>query len=112
MNRNTKIALFIGAITAVIAGSWLLINRQPVDYSETGHMMGYSNWGGLMMIFMILFWALIIWGIFWLVKSFAHSGQTDLAWSDRSSAVEVLKRRYAAGEISREEFEAKKHDIS
>ncbi|MBT4512477.1 MAG: hypothetical protein HOC20_09750 [Chloroflexi bacterium] len=75
-------------------------------------MMGYSDWGWLMMIFMILFWALVIWGIFWLVKSNIGTDQDDLTGNNRGQAIEVLKQRYAAGEISREEFEAKKHDVS
>jgi putative membrane protein len=52
---------------------------------------------------MILFWGLIIYGIYFLVKQ---------VWSpQKQSALEILKARYAKGEITREEFENMKKDI-
>ncbi len=47
----------------------------------------------------------------WMSRCMGEQENTD-AGSDRSeSAMDVLKRRYAAGEISREEFERMKKDI-
>jgi putative membrane protein len=61
-----------------------------------------------MMIMMILFWALIVVavvvGIRWLV------GQGKESRPD--SALEILRQRYARGEINKEEFEARKRDLS
>jgi len=57
---------------------------------------------------MLLFWVLVIVGLViglrWLV------GQGKESRSD--SALEVLRQRYARGEINKEEFEAKKRDLS
>jgi len=57
---------------------------------------------------MILFWALIIVavvvGIRWLI------GQGKESRPD--SALEILRQRYARGEINKEEFEARKKDLS
>jgi putative membrane protein len=53
---------------------------------------------------MVLFWgAVVALGVmaFRLVTSGAHSAHTE----PTESATEVLKRRYATGEISREQFE-------
>ena len=56
-------------------------------------------------IFMILFWLLLIILIFLLVKkSSSHSGRQE-------TAEDILKKRYARGEISREVFERMKKDI-
>ncbi|MBI4608121.1 MAG: SHOCT domain-containing protein [Candidatus Rokubacteria bacterium] len=56
---------------------------------------------------MLAFWVLVIVGIVlgirWLVGAGRASGP------DR--AVEILRERYARGEISREEFEARKRDL-
>ena len=65
------------------------------------------GWGLGMMAMMLLFWALVIVGLIvgirWLV------GQRKEVKSD--SAIEILRQRYARGEINKEEFEAKKKDL-
>ncbi len=70
-------------------------------------MMG-GGWGILMMmVSMVIFWGIIIGGIVLLVRYiFPQSG---LKVSE--DALEIIKRRYARGEIEKEEFEAKKRDI-
>ena len=61
----------------------------------------------MMMISMVLFWGLIIVGIVLLVRYiFPQSGSKP-----SEDSIEILKRRYARGEIGREEFESKKRDI-
>ena len=67
------------------------------------------GWGmGFGWIFMILFWALVILGVIYLVRLLA--GGSKSSKSDES-AIDILKKRYAKGEISKEEFEARKKDI-
>lgn len=81
---------------------------QAGPYDWGGHPMMWGAWGFGMMIMMILFWALIIVavvvGIRWLV------GQGKEPRSD--SALEILRQRYARGEINKDEFEARKRDLS
>ena len=54
-------------------------------------------------IFMILFWGLIILGVVYLVKAFLGGGSTEEKKSEL--AQEVLEKRFAKGEMSKEEFE-------
>ena len=54
-------------------------------------------------IFMILFWGLIILGIVYLVKIPLSGSSTEAKKSE--SAQEVLEKRFARGEMSKEEFE-------
>ena len=54
-------------------------------------------------IFMIFFWVLIILGVVYLVKMVLSGGATDEKKSE--SAQDVLEKRFAKGEISKEEFE-------
>ncbi len=53
-------------------------------------------------IFMILFWAIIILGVFYLVKLITGGNKTT---EDRETSEDILKKRYAQGEITKEEFE-------
>lgn len=55
---------------------------------------------------MIAFLALVIAGIVWLVRQTGTSGSQG-----SNSALEILKTRYAKGELTRDEFEKMKKDI-
>ena len=59
---------------------------------------------------MIVFWVAVIVGIALLVKWMASSGK-EAGTSAKESPMEMLKRRYAGGEIGKEEFEEKKNDL-
>ncbi|MFH1855819.1 MAG: SHOCT domain-containing protein [Candidatus Omnitrophota bacterium] len=61
---------------------------------------------GLLFVLHILFWILVVLGLFALVKCLFWPGQKE-----KDEALELLKKRYARGEISREEFEEKKKDL-
>jgi putative membrane protein len=54
-------------------------------------------------IFMILFWVLIILGVVYFIKMLLGGGSTEEKKSE--SAQEVLEKRFARGEMSKEEFE-------
>ncbi len=64
-------------------------------------MMGYG-------ILWLLFWILVIIGLALLIRYLWQGGG---ARREEESALEILKKKYARGEISKEEFEEKKKDL-
>ena len=73
-------------------------------------MMWGEGWGwGFGMLWMVGFWVLVIAGVVlvakWIAGASARSGPAP------GTALEVLKKRYAKGEIGREEFDQKKRDL-
>ncbi|MFH1032549.1 MAG: SHOCT domain-containing protein [Chloroflexota bacterium] len=113
MNKDIRTALIIGGIIVAalvvvsIFGGW----GGYSGYGGYGGMMGPwaggTGWGWFMPILMIVFWGLVIWAIVALVRGLSSGGGSR----QEESALDVLKKRYARGEISKEEYEAKKKDL-
>ncbi|HML35164.1 SHOCT domain-containing protein [Sporomusa sphaeroides] len=64
-----------------------------------------------MMLPMLLFWGLILWGGIVLVRTLSQRKQDVRPLTTAGTALAILKERYAKGEISRDEYEAMKKDI-
>ena len=85
-----------------------------------GMMGGYGGYGGMMgyvfnplgAILSLVLWALIISGIVlmvvWLARN-ANRGESFIGSSE--SPLDILKRRYAKGEVTKEQFDAIKRDL-
>ncbi len=58
---------------------------------------------------MLVFWGLVIAAIVIVIRAFA--GRNVLAPPQQDTALEVLRRRYASGEITKEQFEEMKRTL-
>lgn len=75
-------------------------------------MADWGGWGwgmGFGWIFMILFWALVILGIVALAKWLYSAG--NLGGNASKRPLDILKERYARGEITRDEYQRTRRDL-
>ena len=76
-----------------------------------------SGWGGgwaswTMYLGMVAFWVGVVALVVWGVRALSGPAATHaVSQEPRESAADVLKRRYAAGEIDAAEFEQKRRDL-
>jgi putative membrane protein len=77
-------------------------------------MHGDWGWGwmSLMMVLMVLFWGGIIVGVVWLVRSAGGAAWTREGSMSRETPVEILDRRFAEGEISEEDYRARREVLA
>ncbi|MGE0066040.1 MAG: SHOCT domain-containing protein [Solirubrobacterales bacterium] len=73
------------------------------DVEWDGHMDADGAWWVAMAIGMVLFWALVILGIVWLVRELANSRQARQSTGE-GDPVAILERRLALGELSPDEY--------
>ena len=118
MNKNTRTALIVGGVIVAILIIVPLIIGLVGGWQGYGYgygMMGPGMMGGFggfwfMPIIMIVFWGLVIWGIVALVRGVSAGSRGSSNQAD--SALEILKRRYARGEITKQEYEERKKDLT
>jgi putative membrane protein len=87
-----------------------VLSQQRYDMGP-GVMWGWGHpMGWLWMIMMGLFWVALIVAVIFLVRWFStgNRGREPLR---EESPLEILKKRYARGEIDKQEFEEKKKDL-
>ncbi len=116
MNKGLKIGLIIGGIVVavILILSFIpgfLWGWQGFDYGYG--MMGPGMMGGYGFMFLMpILWIVIIGLIVWAVAAAVRRpGESNHTTGSTDSALEILKRRYARGEINKEEFEARKKDL-
>src|SRR3989344_2003190 len=89
--------------------TWMMGGGNPMmGYGVWNNMMGgWNGFGVLGWIPMVLFWIILILGVVALLRYLGKPGQHP----DHRTPLEILKERYAKGEIEKKEFEAKKRDL-
>ncbi len=112
-------SLTTGIITAIALSIALFSSTEALAQwgDNRGWHMGSGMMGGWGMgfggIFMMIFWVLVLVGLVFLIKWLIQTTnrvKSDAGNSNR--ALEILKERYARGEIDIAEFETMKLELS
>jgi putative membrane protein len=107
--KKSNVLITVAITVAVLAGAFF-VYRQCVPFYG-GRYGGYHMGGGLWFV-MPLFWVLLIVAAFSLLgRSSCNPMEQDRLLPDPPDALEILKQRYAKGEIDKAEFRAKAADI-
>jgi putative membrane protein len=96
------------------AAHWLLPSAVSAQERPWGGWAMHPMWGVWgawhigMMLMMLVFWGVVIAGIVLAIRWLASQGRAPRP----DAALDILRQRYARGDISKEEFEAKKRDLA
>ncbi len=109
------LGLFVGGFLLSRNG-WGLFGYGPgmMDGSFGFGMMNGLGFGGIIpMVLTILFWVAIIALGVWLVSGLVSrtNSQPPANLPPTESALDILKKRYARGEISKDQFDAMRRDV-
>ncbi|MFO7767631.1 MAG: SHOCT domain-containing protein [bacterium] len=76
-------------------------------------MHGWGLWGmgGWMWLFWIIVLGAVVWGVLAALRGGERPGGMGTGTEDVRTPLEILKERYARGEIDREEFEERKEAL-
>lgn len=101
-----KVLIISSACTAISTN----VSAQP----SGGGRWDYHPWmyGHFGPIGMIIFWLIVVAAIVFIIRWITVSDKDRRAAGKQESPLDILKRRYAAGDITREEFEQTKRDIT
>jgi putative membrane protein len=103
----------VGRLLGVLGGASLPVTawaqERPYDFWGMHPMWSmWGAWGIGMMLMMLVFWGLVIVGLVLGLRWLVAQGSELRS----NAALEILRQRYARGEIDKEEFEARKRDLS
>ena len=115
MKRISTIFFSLGLSVALIAlAVWFLGSPQGLYRFGSGRwFVPYGMMGGHTGVVMMLFWVIVIVALILLASGVFTSRRDPYGLSHgEPDAMEILKRRYANGDIDRVEYEAKRRELS
>ena len=120
MNKSMKIGLIVSSVLIAsliiipmvfgLSAGWETCQYEMEEHGMMGPCM-MTGFGGLWT--MGIFWLIIIGLIVWLVVYLARNSvtKTKSSTSGDLNALNILKNRYARGEIDKKEYEEKLKDL-
>lgn len=90
------------------------VNAQSPYYGDHPHMWGNWGWGGMILgpFMMLIFVVAIVVVVLLLVRWLGGPSSTAASSPSAKAPIDILKKRFARGEIDKEEFEERKQLLS
>jgi len=101
------VALGLAAVTGGVMGPGMAVQGPAGPAMMRGHGWMWGLGMGLGGVVMLAFWGALLVGIVLLVRSMGAAGGPP----SHSTPLDTLKRRYAAGEITREQYQQMRTDL-
>jgi putative membrane protein len=106
----------VAILIVVLIGAGLILPKACGSGYGSGYggmvgpwmMGGFGNFGALLGL---LFLVLVVGGVAWVVVTLARNSGSEAPLPGSDTPLEILKRRYAGGEITKEQYEAMKREL-
>jgi putative membrane protein len=98
---------FVSVSESKVFAQW----RGPGSWDMGPGMLGWGMLAWFAPLMMLIFWIAIILAIIFFIRWLIVSSRSRQSSASQESALEILKKRYARGEVGKEEFEEKKRDL-
>ena len=99
---------------AVVVSGWMTsgmawAQQRPYEWEWGRHPMWWmwGAWGIGMMLIMLLFWGTVIVGLVLGIRWLLRQGREQRSYP----ALEILRQRYARGDLTKDDFERMKKDL-
>ena len=87
------------------------ISALILPVAQWDHHDADGGWWIVMAVGMVLFWGLVIAGLIWLARTVLADRHRDAGVERESSAIDILDRRLAEGDIEIEEYRARRGEL-
>jgi len=106
MNRLAGVLGGLSGTVALPLTAWA--QERPWDWGWHPMWGMWGAWGVGMVLVMLTFWVLVVVGLIALVRWLVMQGRE----SRPDTALDILRQRYARGEVNKDEFDARKRDLT
>ena len=104
----TRVSAWFAALAAASLPVMAQAQERPWEWGWHPMHQMWGMWGMGMLLVMLTFWVLVIVAIVAGIRWLMHQGREPRS----DAALEILRQRYARGEINKDEFDARKRDLS
>ncbi|MGM0561234.1 MAG: SHOCT domain-containing protein [Pseudomonadota bacterium] len=106
----------VKALSTLSLASAMAVTAAPAALAQSGNSYGYhmmDGWGGWFMgpIMMLLVFGLLILGVVLVLRALGIGDSTHSKGNSQDRALEILKERFARGEIDEEEYQNRKKHL-